>query len=65
MRTETRPQQPERLTYRVRELPALTGLSRASCYELIARGDLRSIRVGKAILVPASALQEWVNGEGR
>jgi excisionase family DNA binding protein len=49
-----------RLAYRVGELPAMTGLCRASCYALVARGEIRSVRAGKAILVPAEALTEFL-----
>lgn len=31
-----------------------------SCYELIARGDLPAIRLGRKILVPAFALKKWI-----
>jgi excisionase family DNA binding protein len=40
------------------EAAHLTGLGRSSVYELIARGELRSLKVGRRRLVPASAVHE-------
>jgi excisionase family DNA binding protein len=35
-------------------------ISRSKTYELIAAGDIPSIRVGGSIRVPVDALREWL-----
>jgi excisionase family DNA binding protein len=42
----------ERLVVSVPEAARLLGISRTHAYELIARGELPSIRLGRRILVP-------------
>ena len=46
----------DRLTLTVEEAAQLLGISRALGYELVARGELPSIRLGRRILVPRRAL---------
>ena len=48
----------EKLAYRPREIPAASGLSLSEVYLLISRGELRAVRVGRAIVVPRDALEE-------
>ena len=45
-----------RLVYSISEAAALLGISRALAYELVARGDLPVIRLGRRRLVPKVAL---------
>lgn len=45
-----------RLTVNVEEAAQLLGISRALGYELVARGELPSIRLGRRIVVPRRAL---------
>lgn len=49
-----------RLTLSVEEAAALLGISRALAYELIARGELPSLRLGRRIVVPRRALEQLV-----
>ncbi len=42
---------PERITYRVNEVLALTGLSRSTLYRLVARGELPLVKVCGRTLV--------------
>ena len=50
-----------RLLYRVTEAADAIGVSRAHCYELIARGIVPHIRLGVgSIRVPRAALEAWV-----
>lgn len=54
-----------RVTYTVTEAAGVLGISRALAYELVARGDLPAIRLGRRIVVPAPALralleERWV-----
>ena len=46
----------ERLVYTVSEAGELLGISRAFAYELVARGELPVIRLGRRRLVPKVAL---------
>ena len=47
-----------RVAISVREAGDLLGVSRSFAYELVASGELRSIRLGRRILVPLSAIDE-------
>jgi len=46
----------DRLVYTVAEAAKLLGISRAFAYELVARGELPVIRLGRRRLVPKAAL---------
>ena len=46
----------DRLTLTVEEAARLLGISRALGYELVARGQLPSVRLGRRIVVPRRAL---------
>jgi excisionase family DNA binding protein len=50
----------DRLALTVSEAGALLGISRALAYELVARGDLPSIRLGRRLVVPKAALLEML-----
>jgi excisionase family DNA binding protein len=53
----TAPLGPEdRLVYTVAEAGELLGISRAFAYELVARGELPVIRLGRRRLVPKAGL---------
>ena len=45
-----------RLVLSVTEAAGLLGISRGLAYELVARGELPSLRLGRRILVPRRAL---------
>lgn len=47
----------ERLTLTVDQAAQVLGISRALAYELIARGDIPSLRLGRRIVVPRRALE--------
>ena len=46
--------------YRVRDLPEVLNLSRSVLYDLIRTGRLRSVTQGRARLVPAEAVREYI-----
>ena len=46
----------ERLVYTVAEAGEMLGISRAFAYELVARGELPVIRLGRRLLVPKAGL---------
>jgi excisionase family DNA binding protein len=51
----------ERLAYRVPEFAASIGVSRSKAYEMIASGEVPSIRVGKVgRRVPVQAARDWI-----
>jgi excisionase family DNA binding protein len=52
----------DRLTMTVSEAAAVLGISRALTYELVARGEIPAIRLGRRIVVPTKHLQELVFG---
>ncbi len=39
---------------------SLGGLGRTKIYELIAAGELRTVKIGRRRLIPASAIAEYV-----
>jgi excisionase family DNA binding protein len=53
-----------RLVWTVEEAAALLGISRAHAYQLVARGQLTHVRLGRRIVVPKRALDELVIGAG-
>ncbi len=50
------------LALTVKEVAKLLGVSRNTLYRLVRSKKLRSIRVGRQIRVPRSALEEYLNG---
>ena len=55
--TARTPQTPEeRLVYTVSEAGEMLGISRAFAYELVARGELPVIKLGRRRLVPKAGL---------
>ena len=53
----------ERLLLRPTEAAEMTGLGRSKMYELIAKGVVPSVRIGKSVRVPVEALREWVKAQ--
>ena len=52
-----------RLVLTVTEAAAALGISRAHAYELVARGELPSLRLGRRIVVPRRCLERLVDGD--
>lgn len=46
----------ERLTLTVEEAAGLLGISRALAYELVGRGELPGLRLGRRVVVPRRAI---------
>ncbi len=51
---------PQRLLLRIPEAAETLGIGRTKIYELIAMGELPTIRVGRAVRISVSTLQKWV-----
>lgn len=49
----------DRILYRVAEAGQAIGVSRSRMYELIASGEIPSVRVGNVLRVPVDGLREW------
>jgi excisionase family DNA binding protein len=56
--------EPKCLTLSVEQAAGVLGISRALAYELVARGELPSLRLGRRIVVPPRARVELVVGVG-
>jgi excisionase family DNA binding protein len=51
----------QRLTISVEEAGRLLGISRGLAYELVNRGDIPSVRLGRRIVVPRRALDRLLD----
>jgi excisionase family DNA binding protein len=47
----------ERLVWTVEEAGRMLGISRAHAYELVARGELPHLRLGRRVVVPKHAIE--------
>jgi excisionase family DNA binding protein len=54
-------QSDSRLVLSVTEAAAALGISRAHAYELVARGELPSLRLGRRIVVPRRGLERLLD----
>ena len=50
----------DKLLLRPIEAADAIGISRSKIYELLASGELPSIRIGGSIRLPVLALKEWI-----
>jgi excisionase family DNA binding protein len=50
----------EPLLLPVREAARRLGIGRDRCYELVRRGELRAVAVGRRRLIPRSELEVWI-----
>jgi excisionase family DNA binding protein len=57
---KTKRDEMERLLLRPIEAAEAIGVGRSKIYELLARGELPSIRVGSSVRVPVDALRTWI-----
>jgi excisionase family DNA binding protein len=51
---------PQRLLLRIPEVAETLGIGRTKIYEMIATGELPTVRVGRAVRISISTLQKWV-----
>ncbi|MCA1844004.1 MAG: helix-turn-helix domain-containing protein [Actinobacteria bacterium] len=52
-----------RLVLTVTEAAVALGISRAHAYDLVARGELPSLRLGRRIVVPRRGLERLLDGD--
>lgn len=50
----------ECFTYTVSEAAQAIGVSRGLAYELVRRGDLRTVHVGRRVVVPRDAVRDFL-----
>jgi excisionase family DNA binding protein len=53
----------QRRTYTVTEAADLIGISRSTAYDLVSKGELRAIRLGRRWVVPVSTVVSIVGPE--
>lgn len=53
-----------RRTCKPGEAAPMLGVGRNGVYDLVRTGQLRSIRVGRKILIPLTAIDDFLNGAG-
>ena len=50
----------EPISVRIREACRLTGVGRSKLYELIASGEVETVKIGRITLVPMSSLRALI-----
>ena len=53
----------EKLLLRPAEVAEMLGLGRSKTYQMLANGQLPSVRIGGSLRVPAQALEDWVQNK--
>jgi excisionase family DNA binding protein len=53
----------KRLTVTVEEAAKILGIGRGLAYEAIRTGQIKSVRIGRRILVPLAPLQKMLNAD--
>ena len=54
----------EQQTYKVEEAAKMLGIGRNLAYELVASGEIPSLRLGRRIVVPKGAFDRLLSGDG-
>lgn len=55
----------ERLLLTVEEAARRLGIGRSFAWELVRKGELPSIRIGRLVRIPVRTLDEWVQRKAR
>ena len=50
-----------KIAYRVEEAAQILGIHPSTVYELVRAGTIPHKRLGRRIIIPARALEEWIN----
>jgi excisionase family DNA binding protein len=52
---------PMRLTYTVREVAELLGISRSSAYECVRRGEIPALTLGRRVVIAKATIDTMLN----
>lgn len=52
----------DRLAYTVTETAQALGIGRTVAYDLIRRGEIPHVRIGRSIRIPRASLDAWLQG---
>lgn len=53
----------EKLVYSIQEVADLLGISRSYTYELVRKGTIPALKLGKKQVIPKEKFYNWINGE--
>lgn len=53
----------ERLSYRLVEASKMLGVAKSTLHDMLRRGELRSVRLGRVVLIPRAELDRLLSGE--
>ena len=53
----------EKMLLTISELVGVTGIGRTRCCELVGRGEIPSLRVGKLLRIPLVELERWIHAQ--
>ncbi|MBI4321042.1 MAG: helix-turn-helix domain-containing protein [Chloroflexi bacterium] len=55
----------EKLLLKPMDAAELIEVGRSRIYEMLQKGELPSVRIGRSVRVPVSALRQWVEEQGK
>jgi len=55
----------ERMLLKPVEVAEMLGIAKSRIYEMLAKGELPSLRIGRSVRVPVNALQKWIEARQR
>lgn len=53
---------PQAITVRIKDACRMTGIGRSKLYELIAAGEIRTVKIGAMTLIPVDSIRELIEG---
>lgn len=53
-------QQPYKLLLRIPEAAAALAIGRSTLYELVARGEIETVKINRSVRIPLASLERWV-----
>lgn len=56
---------PQRLLFRFSEAAEILGVGLSTVNQLVARGEIPVVRIGRAVRIPAEPLREWTKQRTR
>ena len=55
----------DRRTYSVEEVAEILGISRNSAYAAVSNGELKSVRIGRRIIIPKTEVDALLGAENK